>query len=559
MFAEEYYECFYGLSLIIFKLSIQRDTIMARSSVKRYEIKIQSKKAKLILLLSLILICTGCLSGRGGHSSFGSKSLNEKSEKQRSETDKDDLLQVLSAEYSKNSQQENSIKPVSYSKDDEVFKENKKIVDSGSSLPGIVDLQNAMGNTEIWTFDQTIRATLESDPLLHAGMMTIQEAHADWWTSTLPPNPEFSVIGGTLPFKKITPEKPGGPPQLDMEIAYPIDWFLFAKRAAGMESARIGISMSQAEYADLIRLRVTTTAIAYYDLLEAKALLKLAEEDRDILTRLELVMKRGRDAGGIPDIDYKRVQLDRLQSQQSVFKAQTDLKNAKTRLWSLLGQNTPVPNFDIHGTLDVVPNIQPMPYEMALDMAKENRPDILWKRLRITKACADITVENRNAFPEISPAIGYSHQYQERIGDPDYDGWGIGVGLSVPLFDRNQGNRAKAHASHTRAQYELQAGLIDLQNEIRESEQNLRSALEKTTIIAKDQIDLASSVRDRVIEAYKAGGYHLIDVLNAENSYRETKRLYLTSRADYWRALFTYNSVIGKTTMKGGSINNENE
>jgi outer membrane protein TolC len=37
----------------------------------------------------------------------------------------------------------------------------------------------------------------------------------------------------------------------------------------------------------------------------------------------------------------------------------------------------------------------------------------------------------------------------------------------------------------------------------------------------------------------------LIDVLDAERSHRETQRLHITTRADYWRALYLYNSTVG--------------
>ena len=52
------------------------------------------------------------------------------------------------------------------------------------------------------------------------------------------------------------------------------------------------------------------------------------------------------------------------------------------------------------------------------------------------------------------------------------------------------------------------------------------------------------------MEAYRAGGSPLIDVLNAETSYRETYRLYITSRADYGRAFYLYNSALGVSSME---------
>ena len=55
-----------------------------------------------------------------------------------------------------------------------------------------------------------------------------------------------------------------------MYVGYPIDWYLFGKRAARMASAAVGVKVSEADYADLVRRRVLATAQAYYDVLEAK-------------------------------------------------------------------------------------------------------------------------------------------------------------------------------------------------------------------------------------------------------------------------------------------------
>ena len=44
---------------------------------------------------------------------------------------------------------------------------------------------------------------------------------------------------------------------MDVQVGYPIDWFLFGKRAAAMASARQGVRQSEADYADLVRQRVT--------------------------------------------------------------------------------------------------------------------------------------------------------------------------------------------------------------------------------------------------------------------------------------------------------------
>ena len=118
-----------------------------------------------------------------------------------------------------------------------------------------------------------------ADPKLKANWELVNQAQADLVTSSLPPNPTLSADGIFLPFRRPTPERPGGPPQYDIQAGYPIDWFLFGKRAAAIRSSQIGIDVTAADYADLVRQRILGTITSYYDVLEAKALLEVAKEN----------------------------------------------------------------------------------------------------------------------------------------------------------------------------------------------------------------------------------------------------------------------------------------
>ena len=91
------------------------------------------------------------------------------------------------------------------------------------------------------TLDQAISLCLMNDPKIRVGVETINQAHADALTASLKPNPEMAVGGTLLPLSRpITPQQPGGPSEFDLEMGYPIDWFLFGKRAAAMASASAG-------------------------------------------------------------------------------------------------------------------------------------------------------------------------------------------------------------------------------------------------------------------------------------------------------------------------------
>ena len=182
------------------------------------------------------------------------------------------------------------------------------------------------------SLDQAISATLLADPKIRAGLEAIHQANANSLTSSLPPNPTLITDGIFLPLRPFTPANPGGPTQMDVMVGYPIDWFLFGKRAAAMASASLGVRQSEADYADLIRQRVTATAIAYYDVLEAKSLRKVARQDTENLTRLEAATRKAVEAGGRPVVDLNRVHLDLLKSQQDLREADCTLDSAKAKL-----------------------------------------------------------------------------------------------------------------------------------------------------------------------------------------------------------------------------------
>src|SRR6266571_6730917 len=122
---------------------------------------------------------------------------------------------------------------------------------------------------------------------------------ADLLTASLPPNPQLSTSGTLLPLDQpFTVNRQGGPPQFDIGVSYPIDWFLFGKRAAAIASARLGVDMSAAAFADLVRQRVAGTIAAFYDVLEARALFDLAREDLDNLKRVEAITSKRVALGG---------------------------------------------------------------------------------------------------------------------------------------------------------------------------------------------------------------------------------------------------------------------
>ena len=406
--------------------------------------------------------------------------------------------------------------------------------------PQEIKIDTGSDSPTAWTLDEAIAATLTADPVLRIGKTEICQAKAELLASSLIPNPSLGIAGDSIPFNRRGADME---PEFTAQMEMPLDWFLFAKRAAEMNSARWEVQQTQAEYADLVRLRITETATAFYDVLEAKALVSISRQDLEILASVETVTQRAVEAGGVPSVELDRIRLELFRGRQELLETESELNVAKARLWAQFGRTDRDPNFDIRGSLDAPLTAMPYPIDEAFDLARQNRPDLRALRIQVNKAQANREVERRNAYPEVALSGGYIKEYLE---DGRESGWGIGLTMSVPLFDRNQGGRAKTQTALRRSNYELQAGIIELRAEVEEADQHFRTAHLKATTFAQEEVRLAIRVRNSIIQSYEVGGSPLTDALDAERAYRETYRTYISSSADYWRAMYIYNSVIGR-------------
>ena len=105
---------------------------------------------------------------------------------------------------------------------------------------------------------------------------------------------------------------------------------------------------------------------------------------------------------------------------------------------------------------------------------------------------------------------------------------------------------SKASAIQRQAQYTLSSRLIDLRAETEQAVAELRAAEDNARAVASEQLTLAQNVQKSLEESYVVGGRPLTDVIDAQRNYRETYALYVTARAEYWRALYRYDGVIGQ-------------
>ncbi|HUL12490.1 MAG TPA: TolC family protein, partial [Methylococcaceae bacterium] len=227
----------------------------------------------------------------------------------------------------------------------------------------------------------------------------------------------------------------------------------------------------------------------------------------------------------------------------------TLLAAALSRLRAFLGFAADIP-VAVRGDLDVMVPATPLAPDAAFSLAEENRPDLIALHRQIAMATAGVEFEERRAYPELKPSFGYTRQFQKEMGFPDAESWNVALQMTLPVFDRNQGNIAKAKSARTQAELNLNAQLVTLRAEIDQAVKAYQAARDALTIDDPGQLEAAKNVRDKIRAAYELGGKPLIEVLDAQRAYRETYRLHIASRSGYWHSLHGLNAAIGKQVLR---------
>jgi cobalt-zinc-cadmium efflux system outer membrane protein len=402
------------------------------------------------------------------------------------------------------------------------------------------------------TLEEAVTEALAQAPDLLAGSEAVIQARADLKTASLYPNPTLAV-GTTLqagPGTTYSAANPGGPPQYTVDLGVQLDPLLFGKFGAAKESARRAVDVAGADFADLKRQRSGDVASGFFDVLAAKSLLALVRVDLEDLKRVEGLTRKRVDLGGAPAVDFDRARLAVALGTQDVRTAETLDLAARAALRSLLGRVGAEPAFDVVGSLEIPSPQEPPNLEVVLGTAEQVRPDVVSLRRQVERWLAEGRSQSLQGLPQLSVTGGYLYQYQTPVGLKNLNEWEASLGVTIPLFDRNQGNIAKAESQARQASLSLDAKRAAVRAELAQDIDGFRAAYAAVIAEDKTQLDLARTVRDRMEAAYQAGGRTVLEVLDAERSYRDAQRLHIAVQSAYWHALHQINTAAGKVVLK---------
>jgi cobalt-zinc-cadmium efflux system outer membrane protein len=397
------------------------------------------------------------------------------------------------------------------------------------------------------TLPMAIEMCVNNNFRVLAGAQLIGIAEADLITSSLIPNSNLFADCQLIPLQQADIKNQLGPPQWDILVAVPIDWLLFGKRVAAMRAARLGVDVSRADSADVLRTQLAQTVDAFYEVLMADAYFKLSEKNLEELTELEkltIALAKDKKVGAL---DLDRIKLAVHEALLERHDRELALNIAKARLRPYLGRTAADADYEIDGVLTVTAVVPPPKLEEAVALAEVNRPDLVSGRTAIDQANAVVNLERRRAKPQVAIQPGWTYQDQAHQS-PFRNGslFDIGISTSLPLTDRNQGNIRKAQVQVNERRFTYQGDRADALAEVESAVASYDDAVEHLTKFnTQETLKAANDLRKNMEAAYRSGDRKLIELLDAQKAYIDRLGHVIEFESFYWRSLNKLNAAVG--------------
>ena len=394
---------------------------------------------------------------------------------------------------------------------------------------------------------EQVRSRFESsNPTLKANALTVEEAHAQEITAYLRPNPQLTLSTDAT---QIAPHDGVWQPFKGTDFVPNVSYLHERdhKRELRLQSAKEGTRITQSQSEDAKRNLEFTLRGAFVNTLQAKAFLDLAKSELEYYDHI-IDMSRDRlHAGDIAQIDFDRIELQRVQYESALQSAIVNLRTAKIQLLQLLDDRTPVEQFDVSGSFDFSDALKPL--DVYRQTALDTRPD-LQAALQTTQQAQTnhkLAVANGSTDPTFAGWYTYNSSNNNINGIQT-----LGASVSIPLriFDRNQGEKQRTLLDIDRSRQEEEAARAQVFSDVDSAYAQVQSSIDLLKPYREKYTAQATHVRDAVTYAYQHGGASLMDFLNAQSDYRTVQQAYLQLIGTYLTAAAQLNLAVGREVIQ---------
>jgi cobalt-zinc-cadmium efflux system outer membrane protein len=367
------------------------------------------------------------------------------------------------------------------------------------------------------SLEQALREAFARSPVLAAQRALVEQAEARVVTAeTYPHDPTLSLEAANR----------------DGDTESSTDWAvkvtqpvkIGGQRRQRAARASADLDSASASFRRQERLIVARVGAIFVETLRARELLEVAQANAELAQSLADVAQKRFDAGSVPqmEVNLARVQVGRAQRGLQLARAAYDV--ARAALAEVVGLDPaqpPEPEGELEPPCEAL-----MPISQLIDGALQHRADLEAFRGTIESTRARIELARRDVRPDLAIEAFYG---QEEGTDRLLGG---GIGIRIPLFNRNQGAIAEARAAERRAIADSEAAQLRVRREVVEARARHDAACEASATLQEHVLGTLEENLLLLQLSFEAGKTSWSEVLVFRREFIDIQREYVESLAE---------------------------
>ena len=360
------------------------------------------------------------------------------------------------------------------------------------------------------TLNAVIENALSYSPRLKSAGSVVLASKGERLQAGVRPNPEVGVeaenLAGRGPYKGVD----------SAEITFGVSQQLEfgGKRPARQAAADRGYEISSLEYEAVQLDLIRDVTIAYADAVAAQEEVKLAEDQKKLAGEVLESVSRRVSAAAEPLIQKSKAEVALATSEIAFSRAVRELEITKRNLASFWGQEEGSYSLDVADFLAIRSPAALMDAAARLSAT----PDIARQDAVTARARAILDLERANAIPDPTVSVGVRDFRETRD-----QALMFGVSLPIPVWNKNQGNIARALHEARKSETDKQALMLDLGNALTRAAQEMQTAYGEAESLRTTILPAAERAFSLSRQGYQAGRFPYLEVLDAQRTLFEAR------------------------------------
>ena len=375
------------------------------------------------------------------------------------------------------------------------------------------------------TVAEAVEIFLRQNLQLVSARYDIETVDAEKLTARMRPNPQLTFGLSDLPVNL------SGPIVSEQTYSYGVSHTieLGGKRNKRIDVADANSDLARGQFQMVVWQLTNDLKRKFYTVVLNQSLLNLAKENQETFAEVVKHSTELMNAGEISGLDLERIEVEKLKFDTDLANSERDYEVALRDLRFVLGGDYRTMDIDVAGTIDYEP--YQFSFAEMRDKALAERPDLKAAKLTERSADANINLQNALRVPDLTVGGGVD---QAPSGTSSLT---FGVGIGLPFWNRNQGERAKALIAKKQAENQTQLVTNQVLSDVDKAVvafdmQRRRVDLYRTGVITK-----VNDIQRLTEVALRAGESSTLELLDAIRTRRDTLAGFYQTLFDYQMAL----------------------